>query len=445
MSVRSPLVWSEGMFMRPQHLQQMVRFTESMLDGRIQSAGANCWGIRSLQLDENMLAAGRIAVTACKAVMPDGTVINIPEDDDPPPPLEIPHDTVASRVYLTLPLKLDGYSEYTRNEAAEDFARYRVATVETSDNTVSGSQPFPIEVGKLRMRLMLENEDRKRVTGFPIARILEVRPDRSIVIDADFIPPCTDVQAVPRLAGFSTELVGLLYNRADRLVGRLGGSGQGGVADVSDFLLLQLVNRLEHRFRFLSSLGGVHPADLFGELTVTAGELATFTSESRRQAPFPPYRHDDLHGCFAPVFHALRQALSAVLEQTAIALPLQEGKFGIRISPIGDRHLIGEARFILAVSANLAPEELRRRFVSQVKIGPVEKIRQLVSLQLPGIMLSQLVVAPRQLPYHAGFIYFQLDPGSPLWPEFENSGGFAFHLSGDFPELQLEFWAVRRR
>lgn len=445
MSVRSPLVWSEGMFMRPQHLQQMVRFTESLIDGRIRSTGANRWGIQSLQLDENMLVAGRIAITACKAVTPDGTVINIPETDDPPPPFEIPTDTVASRVYMALPLKLDGYSEFTRNELAEDFARYRVGHVEVGDNTVSGSQPFPIEVGKLRIRLMLENEDRKRVCSFPIARVLEVRPDRSVVLDAEFIPPCTDVQAVPRLAGFSAELVGLLHNRAERLVGRLGSGGQGGVADISDFLLLQLVNRLEHRYRFLSSLGGVNPADLYGELTMTAGELATFTSESRRQSQFPPYRHDDLHACFAPVIQALRQALSAVLEQTAIALPLQEGKFGIRVSPISDRRLFGDARFILAISANMSSDELQRRFTTQAKIGPVEKIRQLVSLQLPGIMLTPLVVAPRQLPYHAGFIYFQLDPGSPLWAEFENSGGFAFHLSGDFPDLQMEFWAVRRR
>ena len=145
------------------------------------------------------------------------------------------------------------------------------------------------------------------------------------------------------------------------------------------------------------------------------------------------------------MIHALRQALSAVLEQTAIALPLNEGKFGMRISPIGDRSLIQGARFILMVSADLAPDDLKRRFMSQVKIGPVEKIRQLITLQLPGLMLSPLAVAPRQLPYHAGFIYFELDPGSPLWRDLESSGGFAFHIGGDFPNLRVEFWAIRNR
>jgi type VI secretion system protein ImpJ len=66
-------------------------------------------------------------------------------------------------------------------------------------------------------------------------------------------------------------------------------------------------------------------------------------------------------------------------------------------------------------------------------------------LHLPGIMLSPLTVAPRQLPYHAGFVYFQLDPGSPLWSELEKSGGFAFHFGGEFPDLQVEFWAIRKK
>jgi type VI secretion system protein ImpJ len=52
-------------------------------------------------------------------------------------------------------------------------------------------------------------------------------------------------------------------------------------------------------------------------------------------------------------------------------------------------------------------------------------------------------VAPRQIPYHAGFTYFELDHSSQYWKELENSGGFGLHVAGEFPELQLEFWAIR--
>ena len=86
---------------------------------------------------------------------------------------------------------------------------------------------------------------------------------------------------------------------------------------------------------------------------------------------------------------------------------------------------------------------MRNRFPAQVKIGPVEKIQGLVKLALPGIALRPLPVAPRQIPFHAGFVYFELDRNSDLWEQLERSGGFSLHIGGEFPDLELEFWAIR--
>ncbi|MFP1482924.1 type VI secretion system baseplate subunit TssK [Escherichia coli] len=43
--------------------------------------------------------------------------------------------------------------------------------------------------------------------------------------------------------------------------------------------------------------------------------------------------------------------------------------------------------------------------IQQSKISSPEKIRNMVSVQIPGIPLRALMVAPRQLPYHSGFSY----------------------------------------
>jgi len=70
-------------------------------------------------------------------------------------------------------------------------------------------------------------------------------------------------------------------------------------------------------------------------------------------------------------------------------------------------------------------------------------ISELVNLQLPGIKIHQLPVAPRQIPYHSGYTYFELDRSSKLWAKMSNTGGFAFHVGGEFPGLELEFWAIK--
>ena len=139
----------------------------------------------------------------------------------------------------------------------------------------------------------------------------------------------------------------------------------------------------------------------------------------------------------------LRRSLSMVMEQTAVALQLQKHKYGIYVATIGDRNLLQKAAFILAVHASITSEEIASRFPAQVKAGPAEIISELVNLQLPGIRLRQLPVAPRQIPYHSGFSYFELDRGSDLWKKMANTGGFAFHIGAEFPGLELEFWAIK--
>ena len=57
--------------------------------------------------------------------------------------------------------------------------------------------------------------------------------------------------------------------------------------------------------------------------------------------------------------------------------------------------------------------------------------------QLPGIALRPLPVAPRQIPFHAGFSYFELDNTGELWKQLDNSGGLGIYVTGDFPALEL--------
>jgi len=164
-----------------------------------------------------------------------------------------------------------------------------------------------------------------------------------------------------------------------------------------------------------------------------------------KHAPnFPAYQHHDLTATFAPVIKLLRSYLSAVLEQTAVAIPLEPRKYGISVGVIEDRKLIGNAGFVLAVSADVPAENLRRHFAGQSKVGPVEEIRQLVNSALPGIPLRPLPVAPRQIPYNANAVYFELDSDSQYWGKMTTSGGVAAHVQGEYPGLNMELWAIRQ-
>ena len=443
MSWNNKIIWSEGLFLRPQHFQQHDRYIESLVHARCTGLSPYGWGIQELELDENLLTLGKFAIIKCSGILPDGTHFNIPADDEPPVPLEIPEDVHNQVLFLALPVRQPGLTETGASDSQNGMTRYVRAEMEVNDNNASDPNPAALEVGKLHLRFMLERDNLSGFTCIGLGRIVESKADKQIILDKEFIPSCLNYKATPKLAGFINELQGLLHHRGEAIAGRMTETGQGGVAEIADFMLLQVVNRLEPFVAHLTVMKGLHPEELYRYLLQIAGELATFTASSRRPAELPVYRHDDLQSSFDPVILELRQALSKVLEERAIPIPLEERKYGFRVALITDHKLLKSANFILAAHADMSTEILRNRFPPQVKVGPVEQIQQFVKLALPGIGMRPLPVAPRQIPYHAGFTYFELDRTSEYWKQLEDSGGFGLHIGGEFPGLQLEFWAVR--
>lgn len=271
-----------------------------------------------------------------------------------------------------------------------------------------------------------------------------MRADKSVVLDEGYIPPLLACSASPVLSGFINQLQGLLHHRAEALAGRVSETVTRGAAEMADFWLLQLCNRSEPLVTHLAAtLPQLHPEAFYQVAVSLAGELATFTEQRKRPAVFPPYKHDDLQATFRPVMAALRQSLSAVLEQNAVPVPLQERKFGIRVGPIPDRSLVTDATWVLAIKAQIPGDTLRRSFPNLVKIGPVEQIRELINVALPGIAVRALPVAPRQLHYTANTTYFELDRSSRYWAALARSGGIAIHVTGEVPGLEIECWAIR--
>ncbi len=443
MAWKNKVVWSEGMLLQPQHLQQHDRYLQSQLEARVAGLRPYGWGFSDLKIDEQQLALGRISLQACTAVLPDGTPATLPAEDNLPLPLDVPPDARNVLVVLALPLRRHGMAEVGNDTGPDNFARHRTEDYEVWDSNGLDNNAL-MQVGKLRLRLALASEAANAYSTLGIARIIERRADNRVVLDPEFCPPCLDFRAAPRLGAFADELVGLLHQRGDALAGRLSQSGTGGAGEIADFLLLQLLNRAEPLFAHLASATGLHPETLYRAMLELAGELATFTQPGKRAASYPVYRHDHLSDTFAPLMVDLRKSLSTVMDAHAVSIPLDERQFGIRVAVLADKELLKSATFVLAVNAHMPAETVRSGFPAQVKIGSIEKIRDLVNLQLPGIGLRPLPVAPRQLPFHAGYTYFELDRNSEYWQHLSHSAGFALHVAGDFPGLQMQFWAIRR-
>ncbi|MTH98020.1 type VI secretion system baseplate subunit TssK [Roseibium sp. RKSG952] len=444
MSWDNKVVWQEGLFLQPHHFQQQDRYVESLVSGVAATVVPYAWGLRELTLDEELLKLGKIALKSCAGFTPDGINFRIPGKEDHPVALDVPKNVKNAVVYLVIPIRRQAAVEVDLRGEPQSAARYTVEEIEITDTMGLDRRAVQMAVGKLRIQFALDLDDLDDHMIIPVARIIEVRQDREVVLDRAFIASCTDVRAAPPLHGFLRELEGLLGHRAEALAGRLNQSGSAkGVAEISDFLLLISVNRALPSIRHLLAIENAHPHAVYQTLVSLAGELATFMTPEKLSPQFPDYCHGDLTNLFQPLFRTLRQMLSSVLEQNAVSIPIEPRKYGVSVAMISDKRLLSSSTFVLATKAAVPAESVRRHFPTQAKMGPVEEIRQLVNSALPGIGLRPLPVAPRQVPYHADVVYFELDTGSPYWKQLTTSGGLAVHVSGEFPDLEMELWAIR--
>jgi type VI secretion system protein ImpJ len=444
MSWRSRVVWSSGMFLQPHHFQQETRYLERLVDARSRSGSPYAWGYSSLQLDEGLLALGRIGLVRASGVLPDGTPFAAPQVDPLPDAIEVPQEITGEEIVLALPAAREGSNEFDLGlDALDAGTRFDAVAEEVRDSTHAAEEPVTIQLGRPRLRLMRAREAASGFSSLAVARVVERRPDGQLVLDRQHIPPVYSLDASPHLASEAHRLHGLIADRAKLLASRMGQLGHG-VSELADFLMLQTLNRNEPVFAQHAASPVAHPRELLGDCLRLAGDLATLSSAQRRPPAFPAYRHDQLQGCFTPVFDLLRSLLSAVLESNAVPIELVERKHGVRTAVVADLDLVRNAGFVLAVSAQLPAERLRVDFPAKTKVGPVDRIKDLVNYQFPGIGLRALPVAPRQLPYHAGCSYFELDKGSELWRQVEANGTFAMHVPDGFPGLELEFWAIRK-
>jgi len=445
MSWRAKVVWSSGMFLQPHHFQQEIRYVERLVDARSRCISPFAWGFTELELDEGLLALGKLGIARASGVLPDGTPFTMPQLDPLPPPMEVPADIKGEIVYLALPLQREGLNEIDiglGTGSDGDLCRFGTDQELVRDNTDTLDEPTAIQTGRLRLRLVRARDAGEAYALIGVALVSERRSDAQVVLQRDYIAPQVAIGATAQLSASASLLHGLVLQRAQALAARMGQLSHG-VSEMADFLMLQTLNRNEPVFSQHAATPHAHPRELHRDCLRLAGDLATLASSARRPPVFPPYRHDDLTGCCMPVFDELRRMLSAVLEQNAMQIELVDRKHGVRTAVVKDLELVRSGMFVLAVNAQMPGEQLRQRFPAQTKIGPPDRIRDLVNLQLPGIGLRALPVAPRQLPFHAGFFYFELERSGEMWRAIEGNGSLVLHVAGEFPGLELELWAIR--
>ena len=422
------VVWSEGLLLTQQHFQQHERYLENIIHECMEDDFT--WGFKDLSINKQNLSENRFGIEEASGIMPDGTFFRF-DSRSAPPFIEITSLLeMGEKVYLCLPLKKEGLAEIDLFQGGNKKSdlRCKTSTEIIRDNTNANNKERAIDLAELNFKLLLESDDRSQYTCMPVIRIARLDSEIGSVLDEKFIPPVLRCSTVPVLAGIVNEIYYLLLHKSKTLADHVIRPAKGSLSNYSDFLLLQVLNRVTPLFAHFSKTHYLHPKVLYRHMLQLAGEIATFTRESRLSSPLPDYLHSDIENTLTPILGKIKSYLNVLSEQPAINIDLVKDKSGIYIAAIYENELLSSADFVLAAKADIKSSELNQLFQNLLTIASLEEIENLVSSQVSGIGFEALPVAPSQIPYHAGFSYYILDSSSPLWNQVRRSAGIALHM-----------------
>lgn len=444
MTDRNKVVWSEGLFLRTQHLQQQDRHTDWLMRRTLAAQPEAGFGFLGLTLDPVALDTGQIALAQAEGFLPDGTFVSVPDGTHDIAPVSVQAKTVAGLVHIAIPSEAAGAAMIDPAHAEPSGARYRGAMVEARDAVRDGADASEIEIARLAPKILLPGDETAGYVTLPIARIEGLNSDGAVALDAGFLAPALRIEAVAWYAQLLKELV----NGMERIADAHGAMVLGGTgASMENLLILELANSTRPRLAHLAAQNTVHPSTLYLELAGIAGRMATYGASARRLGDLPEYNHADPQLGFQALADTLRSLVLSLrhVEPKSRSLRVSRHSENIWTVRIDNPEIIANSRIVLRVGGDMSEKLLRKFFVDQATVGAADQFDTLWKSRLTGIPLKPLNSQPREIPYDGDRLCLELDRQSEHWAALANAPGFVVGVAGDFErEPEIDCYAVSR-
>lgn len=445
MNIKQSIYWHQGLFLQPQHFQQLEMHQRFGREPFVRMINPFAWGIERLELAESALTNRMAEIRALRLLLPDQTYIEYPGNA-----------VIAARsfdkIWTDPELPLNAYLAIRRfsvsqanvtvvdstAQAAEVRTRYASLSNpgEVVDLYAGEGQalvPTIMYVGRIVFETELSGLDDHDVVA--LAR-LTLEGDQ-VRVASQHVPPAVCIGASPFLGNVVKDIRDDMLGRLRQLEEYKSPKGVNAEDLDANFLMMmqavQVLNRHVPALTHLLEVSAVHPWHIYGQLRQCVGELSTFSHRfdvygrlQDRDDGLPVYDHESLGVCFVKAREIISQLLSeiAVGPEFHVALSLQGDVYSglIPSDYLGTRH-----RFYLILQAEDIKDVDVRDLLGVARLASSDVIADLIDHALPGVELMELPGPPQGLPRRSDARYFRIEQMSEGWEQIEQSGEIAFY------------------
>lgn len=435
------VVWAEGVFLGQQHFQLWEEFHAREAVAREQALHAFAWGVVDCTVEASALRQGEVRLTRCELLLPDGRLVRQAPGSEPHT-LTLPSGADRAEVFVALP----------RNEAArgitgyrEDAARcaWQVDYREVADRH-DPSRTREVALARPNLLLLTGDDARDHLVTLKILELRRDATDGAWVRVPEFVPPVCQIGAsdalVARLERIDERLsarIRVLDERRERL----GAVADFGPADLSQFLLLQLLKPAQSELRHHLQTRSAHPETVYVALARLVAGLQSFHGQGPA-AGLVPYDHDRLGEVFGSCESAIAAVLSEAVPSQMAGIRLERETDALRVAQDISAAVLERATLFLAVRFDADDPAWVSDFARQVKIGAREDIEMILSSALQGVPAVHLQRPPNRLPIKSGYEYFRLEAGGEFWERVTEHQTLAIFLPRAFSAAAIDVLSI---
>jgi type VI secretion system protein ImpJ len=310
--------------------------------------------------------------------------------------------------------------------------RFSVEAVDTPDLFADDGQGSALKYLVHEVRLLFEDETAQAQDYelVKIADLLHAAEGRGAVLSKRYIPPSLSVFASPVLAGMLRDIRELLTAKGRELSEYKGQrrirTTDAGSRYIVYLLMIQTVNRYIPLLHHYLEIEETHPCVFYALLRQLVGELSTFSQAvSVLGGPLPAYRHDQLWECFDAAIRMITQLLDEFIGGYEVVPLVYDGRYFA--AQLENQLFEGSKRYYLAITVDLAPQELRSRLRKAGKVSSREDIVGLLGHALFGLRIRSLETLPDGLPQRSNRVYFAIDPQGDDWASIKQHQNIAVY------------------
>lgn len=427
------VIWHEGMFLTPQHFQQHERYIENIISDYSTHSFPLRHGFIRLEFDEVALERRELSIKQCLAILPDGTLVDIPKKDCPPNPIKINQNCENQCIFFGFVCSNIHSSDNKENQVG---LKYNAQEIDVSDNHESdflSQKTHPVKLGFLNLVLTMGREERSS-SMMPITKIKNVI-DEKIIFDDNYIPPLINSQASFSIRKTLNDLETRVKKEFFKISLAINSNKFSLHDEYRWFDYLTKLNNFISFVVFQNKTGiNISPNDLYSIFFGFLNDIVLFKNSKDCFSFSPEYNPSDLSETFNAIMRKIYFYIENEFDKIFSVIKGIKIEEKIWLLDIPIALLESGIDFVVSITIDDEKSVKGKELIRHVKVASKEDISHLIFRSLPGLELEHIDKIQKGVPFSPCSNYFLITQKGSLWNKIKQTGKMVVYVGGIFAD-----------